>query len=551
MSNDHKRLTGRAYDQQMSAYFASLRQQAMSRRGLMKLGAGAAMASAGMTGALPFSPGLGALAQERGTFTFALEGDVRGLEPALAYDFTALPVVTNISEGLMRILPDGSMEPWLAESYEHPDALTYIYTIKKGIPFHNGEEMTIDDVIASIERVLDPEVASPMAWFYDPMDSFEATDDSTLTITLTEPSALFQFVAMTAALHVVPKSAIEEFGIDFLRNPVGTGPFKFVKWSAGSEIVLEKFEDYWIEGKPALDQFIYKIVPEGITRVTAIKNDEIQSFTAVPPDQIETVMGFENVNWHEVVGYTIDYAAFRTDEPPFDDVKVRKAVAMAIPYDDIMTAIVKNTGVLAHQTSVPSNMPGSAEDEMEPMRYDLEAAKALLAESSQPDGFGFDYHVIGPNDVWIPTAVAIQDALKQLNIEMNIVQYNYADMITLTQAGDYHGMVSSQFASDFPDASGNLMPLFASWNHPPQNNLSYYSNPRVDELLTQSESEQDPEARKAMLIEIQKTIAEDAPLVFFEHFKWFYPMSKAFTGYELGPLWYWESFGRDVVPVEA
>jgi len=548
MSNDHKRLTGRAYDQQMGDYFALLRQQTMSRRGLLKLGAGAATASVGMTGALPFLPGLGVLAQDGGTFTFALEGDVRGLEPALAYDFTANPVVCNISEGLMQVLPDGSMQPLLAESYEHPDTLTYIYKIKKGIPFHNGEEMTIEDVVASIERVRDPEVASPMAWFYDPVDTIETPDDVTLKITLKEASALFQFVMMTTAGHVVPKSAIEDFGIDFLRNPVGTGPFKFSKWDAGSQIVLEKFENYWQPGKPALDKFIYKIVPEGMTRVTGLKTGEVQAFTSVPPDQMEAVKNFPDVTWNEVVGYTISYAAFRCDEPPFDDVKVRRAVAMAIPYDDIMSAIVKETGVLAHQSSVPSNMPGSAEDQLEPMKYDIEAAKALLAESSQPDGFSFDYHVIAPNDVWIPTAVAIQDSLKQLNIEMNIVQYNYADAITLTQGGEYHGIVASTWASDFPDASGNLVSLFAGWNFPPQNNLSFYKNPQVDELLTKSESEQDQEARLAMLVDAQKLIAEDAPVIFYEHFKWFYPMSSAFTGYTLGPLWYWDSFGRDLAP---
>ncbi len=548
MSSAPKRLTGREYDQQMSAYFASLRQQAFSRRDLMKLGGAAMAAGAVAGGAVPFVPGLSVLAQDGKSFTFALEGEVRGLEPALAYDFTANPVVTNISEGLMRVLPDGSMEPWLAESYEHPDALTYVYKIKKGIQFHNGEEMTIDDVIASIERVRDPEVASPMAWFYDPVDTIEATDDSTLTITLAEPSALFQFVMMTTAGHVVPKSAIEEFGIDFLRNPIGTGPFKFVKWSAGSEIVLEKFENYWIDGKPALDKFIYKIVPEGITRVTAIKNDEIQSFTAVPPDQLETVKNFPNINWIEVVGYSISYAAFRCDKPPFDDVKVRKAVAMAVPYDDIKNAIIKETGVLAHQSSVPSNMPGSAEDQLEPMPYDIEAAKALLAESSQPDGFSFDYHVVAPNDVWIPIAVAIQNSLKELNIEMNIVQYNYADLITLQQAGDYEGIMHTTWSSDFPDAAGSVIPLFASWNVPPQNNHSYYSNPEVDELFKQSEAEVDNDARMDLLIQAQKLIAEDAPVIFLDHFKWFYPMSNAFTGYEMGPLWYWDSFGRDVVP---
>lgn len=108
--------------------------------------------------------------------------------------------------------------------------------------------------------------------------------------------------------------------------------------------------------------------------------------------------------------------------------------------------------------------------------------------------------------------------------------------------------MASTWASDFPDASGNLVSLFAGWNFPPQNNLSFYKNPQVDELLTKSESEQDQEARLAMLVDAQKLIAEDAPVIFYEHFKWFYPMSSAFTGYTLGPLWYWDSFGRDLAP---
>ncbi len=104
------------------------------------------------------------------------------------------------------------------------------------------------------------------------------------------------------------------------------------------------------------------------------------------------------------------------------------------------------------------------------------------------------------------------------------------------------------WSSDFPDAGGSVIPLFASWNVPPQNNHSYYSNPDVDELFEQSESEVDNEVRMDLLIQAQKLIAEDAPVIFLDHFKWFYPMSKAFTGYEMGPLWYWDSFGRDVVP---
>ncbi|MGE3797810.1 MAG: ABC transporter substrate-binding protein, partial [Thermomicrobiales bacterium] len=491
-------------------------------------------------------PGLSVLAQDETSFTFALEGDVRGLEPALAYDFAANPVVCQISEGLLQFLPDGSMQPLLAESFEQPDELTYVYTIRQGVLFHDGTEMTIDDVIASIARVQDEEVAGPMGWMYDPVAEIERTDDVTLTITLSEPSALYRFVAATTAGHVIPAAAIEEFGLDLAINPIGTGPFKFVKYDQGSEVELERHTEYWQEGKPYLDRLFYKIVPEGTTRVAGMSTGEISAMTQVPPDQIEAVQGMENVTWQEVVGYTINMSTFRTDSPPFDDPLVRKAFAMAIPYEDIMTNIVKSTGVQSFNSTVPPNMPGSAGEQIPAPVYDLEGAKALLAESSQPDGFSTKYNVIAPNDVWIPMAVAVQQAVAELGIDLEIVQMAYDQMITLQQAGDYEGLMNFQWGSDFPDASGMLLPLFHSRNFPPQNNHAYYSNPEVDALIDASESELDPEVRTQQLVDAQKLIAEDQPAVFFEHFKWFMPMSTSFTGYEVTPLWYWDAFARDL-----
>ena len=166
-------------------------------------------------------------------------------------------------------------------------------------------------------------------------------------------------------------------------------------------------------------------------------------------------MGFENVNFQEVVGYTINVVALRTDQPPFDDVNIRKAVSYATPLQAIMENIVGVTGIQSRNTTVPPNMPGSASDELEPVPYDLDKAKELMAASSMPDGFSTRLHVIAPNDVWVPQAVAIQEALKEINIDVEIVQYAYADFITLQQAGDYDGMMHFQWGSDFPDAAGN------------------------------------------------------------------------------------------------
>ena len=167
-------------------------------------------------------------------------------------------------------------------------------------------------------------------------------------------------------------------------------------------------------------------------------------------------MGFENVNFQEVVGYTINLMALRTDKPPFDDVNIRKAVSYATPLQAIMEKIVGVTGIQSRNTTVPPNMPGSASEELEPMPYDLDKAKELMAASSMPDGFSTKLNVIAPNDIWVPQAIAIQEALKELNIDVEIVQYAYADFISLQQAGDYEGIMNFQWGSDFPDAAGKL-----------------------------------------------------------------------------------------------
>jgi peptide/nickel transport system substrate-binding protein len=551
---------GREFDLKMASYLSELQQSWTSRRGFLKLAAGSAGAAAlttalggpGKAATRRILPGLYVLAQDATTVTYGLEGDVRGLEPALSYDFTANPVVCNISEGLMMFTPDGGLEPLIAEKFDQPDALTYVYTLRDGVVFSDGTPVTVDDVVASIARVRDPEVAGPLAWMYDvPEASVEKTDDKTITIKLKTPSALFRYVPATTAGHVIPAAAIEQYGLDLLRNPIGTGPYKFVKWDAGSQIELEKNPNYWQEGKPYFDRFIYKIVEEGTTRVTGLKNGELNIVELLPPDQIEAVMGFENVNFQEVVGYTINIMALRTDKPPFNDVNIRKAVSYATPLQAIMEKIVGVTGIQSRNTTVPPNMPGSASEELEPVPYDLDKAKELMAASSMPDGFTTKLNVIAPNDIWVPQAIAIQEALKELKIDVEIVQYAYADFISLQQAGDYEGIMNFQWGSDFPDAAGNLIPLFLSTNVPPQNNHFYYKNPEVDRLLNESESELDQEARLKLLTDVQKRISDDQPAIFLEHFKWFMPMSDTLTGYTLSPLWYWDSLGRDLVPAEA
>ena len=534
----------------MHSYLRSLREQAMSRRGLMKMTGGMAAATA-MAAVVPLvAPGVMVLAQESDTITMGLESDLRGVEPALGYDFTANPVICNITEGLMALDVDSKIYPLLAETFENPDAQTFVYSLRANVPFHDGTIMTVDDVIASIGRVRAPAIASPMAWMFDPVDTIEKTGDMQLTIKTKVASATFPFVLATTAGHVMPKALIDSTPDLPTQEPIGTGPYKFVKWEAGSAVTLVKNDAYWQTGKPYFQNAVFKIVPDGTTRVAGLKSGDLTMIRDIPPDQLSIVQGLPDITFQEVVGFTSNQIFMVNNKPPFDDIKVREAVSKAINYDEIMTNLVGNTGVRSVSTTVPPGMPGSAESELTVMPYDVEAAKAALAASSQPNGFKTTLTVDAESSQRTAEAQAIQQMLAEIGVEVEISKIPQADRITALQTGDYEGMIFHEWGADFPDANGMLLPLFHSRNVPPQNNGSYYSNPEVDALLDAADADVS-DARLATLIDAQKKIAADMPIVWLDHFKWFLPMKAGLTGYSIRPLFYWDSFLRDLKPEGA
>ncbi len=545
MSNDQSRLTGRDYDRKMYAYFNTL-QQSVSRRGLLKAGAGLAGAGAMMAAMPSILPGVGVLAQDGETLTFGLESDPRGVEPALGYDFTANVVICNITEGPTMVDTTGALKPLLAESIEQPDQLTYIYNLRPGVMFHDGTELTAADVIASIERVRNPAIASPMAWMYDVTESIEATGDMQVTIKLTAPSGTFQYVSSTTAMHVMPKSLIDSTIDTPTQSPIGTGPYKFDSWAAGSEITLQKNDAYWQEGKPYFQTAIFKIITDPTTRTAGLSTGELQMVRDIQPDQLAVVQGIENVELLEVIGYSCEMVVMRNDQEPFNDANVRKAVSMAIDVQSILENLYLGAAVQANSTTVPPTMPGSASEELTPVTFDVEGAKAALAESAYPDGFDTTLLVDSESTLRVAEAQAIQQMLLEIGVNVEIDQVPQADRITAFQTGDYEGMAFHEWGADFPDANGMLLPLFLSTSVPPQNNQSYYSNPDVDALLNGAEAEGDAEKRTQMLIDAQKLIAADMPLIWLDHNKWFMAMDKSLTGYTMHPLFYWDAFLRDL-----
>ena len=226
---------------------------AASVRRLFVMGAAAVLATglfAGPVGAQDIPTG--------GDLAIAIEGDIVAMDPAFAYDFTANPVVAEVTEGLLKFQDGRSCRTSRSPSSPARTASTWTYMIRQGVKFHDGTDMTVDDVVYTLERTRNPDTGSYVGWMFGSVDTIEATDASTVVVTLKNNDAFWQYVPATTAGHIISKAFAEAHPEDIGKPDVGvigTGPFKFDSWSSGDQIVLSRFDDYWdkANGGPYLD----------------------------------------------------------------------------------------------------------------------------------------------------------------------------------------------------------------------------------------------------------------------------------------------------------
>ncbi|RNB89908.1 ABC transporter substrate-binding protein [Brevibacillus fluminis] len=499
-----------------------------------------------------------AKAQAGGTVTFALEHEVVSLDPAFSYDFSTGPVVNQITEPLMRFEKGKSVVPNLAEKVDNPDPKTYVYTIRQGVTFSDGTPMTVDDVIFSLERTRDPKTASYVGWMFSNVDKIEKAGDWTVKVTLKEPDANWQYAMATSAGHVISKAYYEAHKANFGKpdgGTMGTGPFKYVSWQTGSELVLEKNPNYWNkEGGPYLDKIVYKVIPEGMTRITGLKTGQINMALNLPLDLQEVVAKMDNVKISRSDSFLSDFIAFNTQRKPFNDVKVRQAISHALDRQKIVTELIKDAGIAGKTVPIPPALWTFEKDKWEKAyseipdyAFDTDKAKQLLSESSVPTGF--NGKILTDSDSFrMNTALALQAAVKPLGINLEIEKVTGEELNTRAWGGarDYD-IVVQNWSSDFPDPAGNMVPLFLSANTADGgSNFANYKNPEVDKLLDEQNRLTDPAKRTELMIQAEKLIANDAPWIVVSHQKNFLAMSKNVEGYDIDPLYFWEGFMKDV-----
>ncbi|MGZ3217428.1 ABC transporter substrate-binding protein [Paracoccus sp. T5] len=468
-----------------------------------------------------------------GMITITYKDDVATLDPAIGYDWQNWSMIKSLFDGLMDYVPGTTeLRPGLAESYEvSEDGTVFTFTLRQGVTFHNGREMTAEDVKYSLDRVTRPETQSPGAGFFasvrgfdeisageaDSLSGVEVVDPRTIRITLSRPDATFLHVMALNFASVVPQEAVEEAGADFGKSPVGTGAFKLADWVIGQRLVFEKNADYWRDGVPYLDGITFEVGQEPVVALLRLQQGEVDvPGDGIPPAKFQEVMGDADQAARVVEGGQLHtgYITLNVGIEPFDQLAVREAVNMAINKDRIIQ-VINGRAVPANQP-LPPSMPGYSEG-FDGFAYDPEGAKAKLAEAGLEDGFTTQLYVMNtdPNP---RIAQAIQQDLAAIGVEVEIRSLAQANVIEAGGAGEAPMIWSGGMAwiADFPDPSNFYGPILGcagagdgGWN------WSKFCDESIDAMAAEADSFTDPAApeRLEMWSQVYQQVVAQAPWV--------------------------------------
>jgi peptide/nickel transport system substrate-binding protein len=474
----------------------------------------------------------------RQTIIVALARNPLTLDPADYSHRETETVLRNIFDGLVTRDTRSEVHLEIAESMEWLDDTTLEVKLREGVLFHNGEELTADDVIFTYERILtddaieypDPH-SSPRRGFLGPLVSLEKVDDYTVVMNFSAPWP--GWAQMLVHNQIIPQDYMEEVGArGFIDNPVGAGPFKFVSVTAGfDEVVLERFDDYW-GGAPTLDRdgsacvegAVFRTIPEASTRVAALLAGEVDIIAEVPAELVRLLEQTPGIEVYTAPSTRPIWLQMNVTLAPFDDVRVRQAMNYAIDKDLLIETLYNGRGQpLAGVLSPLNNM---AHPDLEPYPYDPDRALELLADAGWEDSDGdgmldrngqpMAFTLDSPPEM-AALAESLASLLRDIGIDASVRVWEYGVVLPLLRAGERQAYVSDWGDSAF-DPVGHMEAKWhtytegvAYWG---RGNFSSYSNERVDELIVAGETEADPDARRALYYEAQEILYEEAPAVF-------------------------------------
>lgn len=431
------------------------------------------------------------------------------LDPRIGSDETSQRIHTLIYDYLLALDDQLKVVGGLASGWEQTDPLTYIVKLRQGVRFHDGHQLTADDVVYTFNCFIDPAFVSPRKGAYRSLARVEAVDPYTVRFVLKEPFGSFP---INLVMPVVPNGA----GPELRDHPIGTGPYKFVSFAVDDRVELTAFPDYF-RGKPSNDGVVLKVVPDEIMRALELRKGTIDMVVNdLSPDVIHQLEAEKSVTIAESPGTDYAYVGINMRDPILKDKRVRHALGYAIDRQAIVDYLRRGLARPAVGILPPASW--AFDEQVFQFTHDPAKAIALLEEAGyrDPDGDGPEPRLrlslkVSTNEFIRLQAAVIQQDLKQVGIDLDVRSYEFATLYADVLKGNFQLFTLQWVGVSDPDM---LRRVFHSKQMPPNGfNRGYYENPEVDRLIDAAMAATTDEDRRRLYVQAQRVIAEDAPYI--------------------------------------
>jgi peptide/nickel transport system substrate-binding protein len=452
----------------------------------------------------------------------AIDVDPDTLDPAGQTNATVQSVVDHIIEPLVRLQPDGSLGPGLAEKWERsPDGRAYTFSLRPGVRFHDGAILDADAVKLSLDRFLNPQLKVPLRAPFDTnlVDSVVIVEPGSVRIQLRDNFRLFLQKLAATELGIVSPAHAHAYPDSFNEEPVGTGPYRFKERRKGESVVLERFDRYWGR-KPYYPQLQFRIVPEVATRESLLLANQVEMIIQPPLSDIPSLQRSGDLRVVLAPTSRTTFVAMDLTLPggtPLSIKKVRQALNYAIDREGLIRTLLFGAAVPMDAPMAPA-LVGYARTG--PYGYDVGRAKQLLNEGGTPQLLLKFIHPTGrsmQDALAAQVAQGVASNLHEVGVTTELTGYDWPSYLAAINVPEDHGIAHMHlfgWAPGFLDASQQLT-QFTRTQWPPQGlATSHYTNPQVEKLLDQANAEPDNQRRQDLYAEVQRTVWDDAPWIY-------------------------------------
>ena len=439
-----------------------------------------------------------AFAQES-TLRVAIPSTLNTLDPAKTKIGEEYILNFLIYSGLTELTADGEVLPDLAESWEANDDLSeWTFTLRQGVTFHDGSAFDAEDVKATIERVMDPATASTARVNFEIVEEIEVVDDHTIRFALSQPYAGFPDLMGDRHVRIVPSELDESLASE----PVGTGPYRLANFQPGNRVDLERFDEYYVDDLPKMDTIVLQIIPERSTQFAALETGEVHLLWDITPEMIMEYQNAPGIVIDSIATSTWDGLIMNANQPPFDDQRVRQAVAHAVDKQVLTEIALFGTGTPTLTMIPPTH--NYYNDEIEIASPDLDRARQLLEEAGYADGFDITLYVPAGRPTRERLGLGAAEMLREIGINAEIQRVPWDRFVTEIEG---HAAFFTDGFYSRPTIDSSIYPWYhsdGSWN----TQLWHYENEEMDAVLEAARAAGSDEDRRKYYREFQRLAVE-------------------------------------------